>query len=220
VEGDLEPASPEAETGEEAFAMAEAAAPVEEAAVEEAPAEEEIAEAAVVEEVDEYPAVTPEEKGPDVPPKLETAAVEEPEVTEGVSEEPARLVLVPSEPKPPASEEAAVEPEAIAAEAEPAALAAAKPLEITAFEASRLPADRKEGRTYFIQLGAYKSETLAMKVEDTYSERYPVAVLASASDVGAIYRVFIGPLNQDESGTLLHWFQAKGFRDAFLRSAH
>jgi len=50
--------------------------------------------------------------------------------------------------------------------------------------------------------------------------RYPVAVLAAESSRGAVYRVLIGPLNQDESGTLLYWFQAKGYPDAFLRSVN
>jgi hypothetical protein len=42
----------------------------------------------------------------------------------------------------------------------------------------------------------------------------PAVVAASATD--PIFKVVIGPLNRDESGTLLYRFRASGFPDAFL----
>ena len=34
----------------------------------------------------------------------------------------------------------------------------------------------------------------------------------------AVYKVLVGPLNQDESGALLYKFRVKGFPDAFVRA--
>ena len=89
----------------------------------------------------------------------------------------------------------------------------AKPVETTrAFV--ELPSDRERDRTYYIQLGAYLDMSLAQSLEASYSSQFPVEVLAAAK----LFRVLVGPLNKDESGTLLFWFKAKGFSDAFIRS--
>jgi len=36
----------------------------------------------------------------------------------------------------------------------------------------------------------------------------------------APYKLMIGPLNEDESGTLLYTFTSQGFRDAFVRKGN
>jgi cell division septation protein DedD len=76
------------------------------------------------------------------------------------------------------------------------------------------------GRTYFVQLGAYSDEALARSLEATYSKNYPIEVAMATSGKRGIFRVLVGPLSKDESGTVLYWFRARGFRDAFVRSAH
>ncbi len=79
--------------------------------------------------------------------------------------------------------------------------------------------DLTKGRTYFVQLGAYSDEALARSLEATYSKNYPIEVATTGSGARGIYRVLVGPLSEDESGTVLYWFRARGFNDAFVRSA-
>ena len=44
-------------------------------------------------------------------------------------------------------------------------------------------------------------------------------MLAPQPGAKALYRVFVGPLNKAESGTLLNYFRYRGFPDAFVRTA-
>ena len=73
--------------------------------------------------------------------------------------------------------------------------------------------------TWYLQLAAYASEALARDTAARLSTTYPVLVLAPQADGKALYRVFIGPLNRAESGTLLNYFRYRGFPDAFVRTA-
>jgi hypothetical protein len=172
--------------------------------------------------VTESPAVT--EVGEELAEEVKPAEIEAPVVTEGpaVAEAGKELVLESTEPKPPGpieEEKAVAEPaaaEVVAAEPEEAE----KPVTSGELTVRELPADYAENRTYFIQLAAYNSVELAKKLETTYSDKYPIAILAAKPAKGGLYRVLIGPLNEDETGTLLTWFQAKGFDDAFVRSVN
>ncbi len=172
--------------------------------------------------VTESPAVT--EAGKELAEEVKPAEIEAPVVTEGpaLAEAGKELVLESTEPKPPGpiEEEKAVEEpaaaEVVAAEPEEAE----KPVPPGELAVRELPADYAENRTYFIQLAAYNSVELAKNLETTYSDKYPVAILAAKPAAGGLYRVLIGPLNEDETGTLLTWFKAKGFDDAFVRSVN
>jgi hypothetical protein len=82
-----------------------------------------------------------------------------------------------------------------------------------------LTGDPATGRVYFVQLGAFNEKALAQSVEAVYSKNYPIGVYSSRNGKKGMYRVLVGPLNKDESGVVLHWFKAKGFKDAFVRSA-
>ncbi len=172
--------------------------------------------------VTESPAVT--EVGEELAEEVKPAEIEAPVVTEGpaVAEAGKELVLESTEPKPPGpieEEKAVAEPaaaEVVAAEPEEAE----KPVTSGELTVRELPADYAENRTYFIQLAAYNSVELAKNLETTYSDKYPIAILAAKPAKGGLYRVLIGPLNEDETGTLLTWFQAKGFDDAFVRSVN
>jgi hypothetical protein len=172
--------------------------------------------------VTESPAVT--EVGEELAEEVKPAEIEAPVVTEGpaVAEAGKELVLESTEPKPPGpieEEKAVAEPAAakvVAAEPEEAE----KPVPSGELTVRELPADYAENRTYFIQLAAYNSVELAKNLETTYSDKYPIAILAAKPAKGGLYRVLIGPLNEDETGTLLSWFQAKGFDDAFVRSVN
>jgi rare lipoprotein A (peptidoglycan hydrolase) len=170
-------------------------------------------------------AIPPEEEvEPELAEEVKPAEIEAPVVTEGpaVAEAGKELVLESTEPKPPGpieEEKAVAEPaaaEVVAAEPEEAE----KPVTSGELTVRELPADYAENRTYFIQLAAYNSVELAKKLETTYSDKYPIAILAAKPAKGGLYRVLIGPLNEDETGTLLTWFQAKGFDDAFVRSVN
>jgi len=74
-------------------------------------------------------------------------------------------------------------------------------------------------RSFYLQLGAYSTRGLAEKLAREVSSyaRYTVAVLPTSTGARPLYKVLIGPLNRDESGTLLYQFRARGFRDAFLQ---
>jgi hypothetical protein len=44
-----------------------------------------------------------------------------------------------------------------------------------------------------------------------------VEILPANAGAVPLFKVLIGPLNRDESGTLLYQFRARGFRDAFVQ---
>jgi len=76
--------------------------------------------------------------------------------------------------------------------------------------------NKLEEKSYFIQLGAYKDQAVAMGVEKTYANVYPIGTYAPVTKNG-IYKVLLGPLNKDESDTLLFRFRSLGFKDAFVK---
>ena len=45
-----------------------------------------------------------------------------------------------------------------------------------------------------------------------------MAVLPIQRQGATVYRVLVGPLEQDETGLLLRFLRAKGYRDTFVRS--
>ncbi|MCL1928761.1 MAG: SPOR domain-containing protein [Treponema sp.] len=74
-----------------------------------------------------------------------------------------------------------------------------------------------ESGKYYLQLGAY-SHTPTVEQELAKIERgYPVTVQCIMASGKNAYRVLIGPVNQGEAGALLKKFQAKGYKDAFVR---
>jgi len=83
-----------------------------------------------------------------------------------------------------------------------------------------LKGDPTSGRMFYIQLGAYSDEIVARDLEAAYSKSYPIEILSFRSGTRGLYRVMVGPLNKDESGTVLYWFQVRGFKDAFVRSVN
>jgi cell division septation protein DedD len=70
---------------------------------------------------------------------------------------------------------------------------------------------------YYLQVGAYSSARGAKNAIDVLDQDYPVAVLPTESADRTVYRLFVGPLNEDERGTMLYWFRARGYKDAFIR---
>jgi hypothetical protein len=166
------------------------AAPAEEAPLELVPA------TPPVELPKEGPAETAEAEGP-----AEGAAPKEPAEGAAAPEAVAAMEAEPeaAEPQPPVEERVAT----AAPSVEPAAVAP---------QAGTLPS-----QTYFLQLGAYSSRSLAEKLARDVGPNYQVSILPTSDRDRTIYKVLIGPLNTDESGTLLYLFKARGFKDAFLR---
>jgi rare lipoprotein A (peptidoglycan hydrolase)/cell division protein FtsN len=72
-------------------------------------------------------------------------------------------------------------------------------------------------QTYFVQLGAYSTRNLAEKLAGDLTQNYSVTILPASSGGRHFYKVLVGPLNVDESGTLLYQFRSRGFKDAFIQ---
>jgi len=79
------------------------------------------------------------------------------------------------------------------------------------------PATALAPASYYVQLGVYGESSAAVALADNLSPDYPVSVYAFSQNKKPLYKVMIGPLNSDESGTLLYLFMAQGYKDAFVR---
>ena len=80
------------------------------------------------------------------------------------------------------------------------------------------PTTRIEPDRYYLQIGAYANPRTARVAVDALGATYPMAVVAFDRDERTIYRVLVGPLERDETGTLLLWLRARGYRDTFIRT--
>ena len=73
-----------------------------------------------------------------------------------------------------------------------------------------------ERKSYYLQVGAYSKIESAQNNAVTLSARYPVMIYSDMS-AAAPYKLMIGPLNEDESDTLLFTLSSLGYSDAFVR---
>jgi cell division protein FtsN len=87
----------------------------------------------------------------------------------------------------------------------------------TAAEQAPVLFETLPSRTYFVQLGAYSTRNLAENLAGDLTRSYSVTILPADSGGRRLYRVLVGPLNVDESGTLLYQFRSRGFKDAFIQ---
>jgi cell division septation protein DedD len=71
--------------------------------------------------------------------------------------------------------------------------------------------------SFYLQVGAFSNPRSAKSTLSNLESGYPVAVLRTTPDERDVYKVFVGPLNEDEKGTILYWFKAQGYKDAFIR---
>ena len=85
-----------------------------------------------------------------------------------------------------------------------------------ALESLPLQAELEES-SYYLQVGAFASPRSARNVIDRMQPEYPFAVTAADQNDRTLYRVFVGPLSQDETGVVLYQLRASGYRDAFIR---
>jgi len=215
-----------------------AAAPAEEIAIEETvPPVEEEPEGGSLSALPPEPAAQsealPEGEVPEEPPVAEMAPLPaEATLTEqlplaeaAVEEEPAEAtpsLSVSPEPVPAPEPAIAAPATPVLQEPPPEPATAAPRVAAVPSTAAETPAAETLSlarRSFYLQLGAYSTRGLAEKLAREVSSyaRYTVAVLPSSTGARPLYKVLIGPLNRDESGTLLYQFRARGFRDAFLQ---
>jgi hypothetical protein len=218
---------------QEVYALAPEPAPAEEVAevVEEPPVEEVTEPEISEEEAPPAEEIEPVEEGPPRVSMLGPEAEEEPldvalpgpEAAEPekpspegtrlpAPEEETPLTMVPEEPPTSEFEEAGAE-EVVEA-FEPVgeiAMAEAAPGEAMVLSET-LPS-----QTYFVQLGAYSTRNLAEKLAGDLTRNYSVTILPASAGDRRFYKVLVGPLNVDESGTLLYQFRSRGFKDAFIQ---
>lgn len=76
----------------------------------------------------------------------------------------------------------------------------------------------KKGELY-IQIAVYNDKYAAETVSKTYGKQYPVIVEESEKRGKAVYTVFIGPLQREETGAVIERFKKFGFEGSFLKKA-
>lgn len=69
----------------------------------------------------------------------------------------------------------------------------------------------------YVQVAAFTNPRSAKSTVDQLGQRFPVAVLPQETEEREIYRIFVGPLSEDEKGSALYSVRRRGFRDAFVR---
>jgi len=164
----------------------------------------------------------PEEKAAETPPATPPAPVGPGAV----------LSLEPAEPRPPEAPPAASPPSkrpvSPAATAEKApesgapvrdSVAAGRPAPgRSAWAKDNLPlVGSLESDAYYLQVGAYANPHSAQDAISSIDAGYPTAVLSGSAGGKELYRVFVGPLREDEKGSALYWVRAHGYRDAFVK---
>jgi hypothetical protein len=172
------------------------------------------------------------EKEPDVPREKEKVVPDPSHETPTADGEEETIALITKEPVLPEEEEE-IEPDGIREyeeeveitleETGPSPPPAGDDREIKEIvEDSSYRIDTRETESlvpgyYFIQLGAYAEKQLADSIEKKFTSIYPIKVYEIKHTKITIYKVLVGPLNKDESDTLLYRFKALGYRDAFVK---
>ena len=118
-----------------------------------------------------------------------------------------RVTLIP---------EAVREPTAV--DPAPSADARRAPDQLWAADNLPLVSDLHRSSVY-LQVAALNDPRSAKRAVDGLGSNLPVAVLAQPRNGADIYRVLVGPLAEDEKGSVLVAVRGRGFRDAFVRNA-
>ncbi len=183
------------------------------------------------EEPSPLPAITPEKKPVETveaatPVPQEKTAVRLNSVSPLPSVKPVKevsIVLEPAQPKPPVplqkAPDSTASPSGNKSEPPgPAAAAVNRPAEeVVAPGSTYNVSTRLKKGVFYLQLGVYDEAFAAKDLARTLSGRYPVTVFVAKKTDKSMYKVLVGPLNEDEGGSLLFNFRARGYPDAFLR---
>ncbi|MFO7731451.1 MAG: hypothetical protein R6V86_11890 [Spirochaetia bacterium] len=156
--------------------------------------------------------------------------------TEEIEELPedAELVLVPAEERPPEGPSTETEEQPAETEEQPAETEEQRQQETPTAETERVITSAAgessageitvqrsiDAGSYYLQVAAYSKLDLAQSRGRELNGRYPVTLYVDERAPAAPYKLMIGPLNEDESGTLLYTFTSRGFRDAFIRKGN
>ena len=115
------------------------------------------------------------------------------------------LEQLPKEPSP-------AQPERVV-QLEPTSARPAAPLSLPQKEKADIVAEAR-----YIQVGAFQDEESAKQLATQIEERgLEIFSYSHTITSGNISRVLIGPVNDDEYGSLLRWLRERGFSDAFSR---
>ena len=79
--------------------------------------------------------------------------------------------------------------------------------------------DLRSGSSY-VQVAAFSNPRSVKAMVDELGERFPVAVLPlpQGEENRSVYRLYVGPLAEDEKGSALYTVRGRGFRDAFVKN--
>jgi rare lipoprotein A (peptidoglycan hydrolase) len=143
------------------------------------------------------PEAVPEEEGAPTPPSEKTDGQD---LSEIIAE--LERAIVPEEEQP--SEAVAPSP-------------AERPTPAAVSMAGAATIDELRPGAYYLQIGVFSSERNVTDAAKAFEGTYPVAVLPQVGAERRLYKVFVGPLREDEGGAMLYLARSKGYRDAFLR---
>ena len=126
-------------------------------------------------------------------------------------------IIVEEEPEFPAEEESRIAVEELVAdivdeEAEPPSAPPTEP----SLEFNTPVVERLSPGSHYIQLGVFGNKGHAAEAVSLLDSNYPILIWYPHKS-GELYKLLVGPLMPDESGTLLYLFRASGYADAFLR---
>ena len=144
--------------------------------------------------------------------EAEVVEQEEAEETEGES----KIVLVPAEERPPEGPPTVEQDQEM--ETEELETVPSDDTSSPRVAAEEIPVrNRLDRQSYYLQVAAYRRLELAQARASELAERYPVTIYSSSEGETAPFKLMVGPLNEDESGTLLFTFNSQGYKDAFVR---
>lgn len=79
-----------------------------------------------------------------------------------------------------------------------------------------IPTPDHNERNDYIQIATYSDMLHVNNITRTYGNRYPITVKHTNDSSDDVIRVFVGPINPDEVGAVLEYFQKAGFTDALI----
>jgi hypothetical protein len=129
----------------------------------------------------------------------------------GKDKKSVELALVPTNPNPPKK--------TVTTTVEPTKV---EPTKVETTEKTNVTAPVWENTSeftknyYYLQLGVFTTREAAEKILRAYPS-YPMLIIAGKLDKADVFKVVVGPLKRDETGTALYLFKARGYRDAFLK---
>ncbi len=126
------------------------------------------------------------------------------------------IEMEPAESRPPARPE--VVPERPTPEPAPPEIVPERPEIVPPPTDPALPlVTELQPGAFYLQIGAWSQRESVQAVIRDLEDVYPLAVTRVETPGRTLYRVFVGPIGQDERGLALFNVRTLGFRDAFVR---